>query len=1032
MLDGLSSVKDHIITAKSLGYDSLALTDHGNIHGAVEFYRTANENGIHPVIGCELYSIPFGIGYGDKTRSANHLLVLAKNDIGYKNILKLSKESFVDGYYYKPRVTTNSLANHSDGLITTSGCMAAHIPSAILNGDLQQAESMFKWYLEVFGDRFYVELQIHPGIPEINAMNTELIRLAKKYNVKTIITNDAHYARREDAKVHDILLCVQTRSDRNNSKRFRFTDDEYHLKSIEETINTFKPYMSILEIEEAMNNAYDIAHMCNANPTADSDSHIPSVDLVHLDQDIVNVTDTMSPDEFLRQLTYANIAKVYNNADQAVIDKIEEELKIIEETKFASYFLIIWDICNAASRMGIGYNTRGSAAGSIINYIIGVSFVDPIDKKLMFSRFLNKYRVSIPDCDLDFEDDRRQDIMEYIVNKYGEDRVCQVITFGKMKARASIRDVGRAMGMPLATVDRIAKSIVNTPGKPIDLKNSVDRDSEYYSPEFHKLIHANLDNQELYNLASSIETTVRHSGIHAAALLIGDIPLVERIPLMTSKTAKTVLVSQFDYPISESIGMLKVDLLGLITLRIIRETIKLINKRHGLSLSMNSIEPDESAFDLLRNGDTIGVFQVENSGLTRYLVQMMPSNFGHVADMISLYRPGPIGYIPNYINRLHGVESTTLKHPLLEAITADTMGIMIYQEQVNQVLMELGGYNAGDADKVRKAISKKSVADIDKNRKIFVDGASKNGIDAKVADSIYDDINEFALYGFNRAHAASYARITLITAWLKANYTSEYITACLICEGGDNGKRTKYIQDAIRHNITVLAPRIGGSPYFDLNDDGEIEFGLSSIDGISEKTAQQIANTDMDNIYTIGLKKNQIEKLVWAGCFDELGDRQVLSNNVDNLAEHAKRIRRWSKIGQGLLYYPDLKVSAIKNSEYDTAMMEYGAIGTWIKFHPIHTISKRIRDNVTRIPDITNEDAIVCVITRLEELVTRKNHKRMYKFIGVDEYGSIEILLNSRLSTDDRHEGDILHLEITKEDDSNTAFAKNMTVLWSK
>lgn len=1025
MLDGLSSIESYISECTKLQFDALAITDHGNMHGCVELYNAAKSAGIHPVMGVEFYSTPFGVDLSDRSRNQNHLLLLAENQIGYSNLLLLSRASFVDGLYYKPRISTTLLEQHSAGLIATSGCMAAYIPEAIQEGNFAQAEKMVQWYKDVFGNRFFIELQSHPGIPELDVINRTLLEYSKRYNIKCIITNDAHYAKKEDAIHHDVLLCVQTKSALSDPKRFKFTDNEYYLKSPEEMKALFLPYIDESDVEQYMVNTYELAHSCNASPALDIGTHMP----------IPEVNGLNNPDEFLRELVYANVSNIYPNWEERsdVKSQIEEELAVIAQTKFASYFILIWDICSAANKKGIIYNTRGSAAGSIINYIIGVSFVDPLENGLMFSRFLNQYRVSIPDCDLDFEDDRREEMMMYIVEKYGDDRVAQVVTFNHMKARASVRDVGRVLGIPLYITDLFAKSIKNTPGKPINLHNSIDQTSEYYSEDFAKYVKENDSAKQIYQHAIQLENKVRQGGIHAAAVLIGDIPLVNRIPLMVVKKAKTKLVSQLDYPTAESIGMLKVDLLGLITLRIIRTALSLINQRHNKQYNINNIPyMEQSSFDLLGTGNTIGVFQVENSGLTRYLVQMRPETFGQIADMISLYRPGPIGYIPDYINRLHGLEERKFKHPLLKEITENTQGIMIYQEQVNQVFMQLAGYHAGKADKMRKNISKKNVAEIEAGRTDFVKGcAETNQIDAKTANAIYDDINEFALYGFNRAHAASYARITLITAWIKSNYPVEYLTACLQCDGTDNGKRTKYIQDAIRNNIKVLPPQIGGNVDFSIDEKNNIVFGISFIDGIGDAVAEKISKATPTSIFEVGLKKNQLERLVQSGMFDIIGDRQELLHDIEHLEKYAKRYYRWMRINQRLMFYPKLTLSGNKEKLYNTAIMEYEAIGAWLTYHPLQIISQSKRNAVTRIDEIEEYGSAIVVVTSLEELTTKKGQK-MYKFVGIDEFGSKEILVNSKLAKQFAlKNGMILHVTLTVDsDESTTAFANGIVIMY--
>lgn len=1026
LLDGLPSVQSMIERTVANGQNALAMTDHGNMHGVVDFYRQCTAAKIHPVIGCEFYATPFGTDHTDKTRGANHLLAFASNQKGYQNLLHLSALSHQLGKYYKPRVTQEWLLKYGNGIVLTSGCMAAHIPSAILAKDYSGAEEMFKWYHGNFGENFFVELQYHPGIPELHDMNKKLIQFAKQYDVKCIITNDTHYSNPEDAPLHDILLCVQTKTTLDTPKRMKFTDNEYYLKTGNEMFDLFSKYMPADEVRKAIENTNVLAHSLQANPAPDVSSHIPTV-----------LSSEIEPNSFLKELVLANVANVYPDWQirQDVKDQIDLELQVIKDTNFANYFITIWDICNFANKSGITFNTRGSAAGSIVNYIIGVSNVDPILHKLMFSRFLNKFRVNIPDCDLDFEDDRRQEIADYIVEKYGNERVAKVVTFNRLKARASIRDVARVMGMPQWDIDLFAKSISGTAGKPITIANSQDAKSPYYSQRFVDLINSSALHKEVAINAAKIEKVIRQTGIHAAALLIGDKPLIEYSPLMTAKNV-TGWVTQLDYPTSESIGLLKVDLLGLATLSIIRECCKLINKRHGTNITYGTIPYlDETAFRLLRDGNTTGVFQLENSGMRRYLVQMQPKEFNDVAAMVALYRPGPMQYIDTYIERKNGTKELTHKHPLLEKITDYTYGIMVYQEQVNRAFIDLAGYNEGDADKIRKAIGKKTIDEIEKHRKIFVAGCEKNNIAHDVAESIYDDINEFALYGFNAAHAASYARLALITAWLKANYPLEYICACLVIEGDDNDKRTKYIEDAKANHIEILPPQIGGSFDFSIKGD-KIIFGLKSINGIGEGVAKSLSKCKQtEDVLSLKLKKNQIESLVYAGCFDDLySDRHDLVANIDDFNEYLVKASKWLRGGQNLLIEHNFTAAGKTTSNLSIALKEYDSLGAWLKFHPLMDIQSRDLDAVDKTNEILGGDKVrlIVVVTGLEHLTTSKN-KPMIKFIGVDQVGSIEILVGTKLCAGLQiKNGNIVHITGDVNDSTETSssmFASTIKVI---
>lgn len=824
------------------------------------------------------------------------------------------------------------------------------------------------------------------------------------------------------------------------------------------------------------------------------------------------------------------------------------------------------------------YTGNKNDGNSWILYWLGLTTQKPIDE---FSLVINtSARVSIPDCDLDFEDDRRSEIFEYIINKYGEDFVAQVVTFSHMKARAAIRDVGRALDKPTYQMDLLAKSILGTPGKPITIENSLDSHSPYFSKSFSDKYNNENGTKEIVDLAKDLENVTRQVGMHAAAILIGDKPLKEYIPLMNGKNSKTRWMSQLDYPTAESMGLLKVDVLGLITLRIIRECCSLINQKTEKNITYESIPfLDDSAFEVLRNGNTTGVFQLENSGMRRYLVQMQPKTFNDVAAMISLYRPGPLQYIPLYIDRMHGKIGKNIKHSLLEEIVSDTQGILIFQEQVNSVFMNLAGYDSGKADKMRKNISKKNVDEINKGRGDFIKGCSSNNIESDIANSIYDDINEFALYGFNRcvsgstkimrskkdkgiecytveelyniknssdyaerflcnelhiefnkhgygfgfsmnidrkvkknkiidirhagfrqlyrvttslghyiictdnhkfptpygekilsnimigdelfvidkrrkskiietdtivsiedwgisevydvemdapnhnfivdnglvtsnSHAASYARLSLITAWLKGNYPREYITACLLCEGEDNNKRTKYIEDARLNGINVLPPRIGGSKTFSIENE-RIIFGLGSINGIGTDIAQKISKCEsIEDLLELKLKSNQIASLVYAGCLDHYHtDRKEIIGNIDVFSEYITYLSKYVRTGQNLLIKPKFKTINAASTHYDTAMKEYESLGAWLQFHPLDMLSKETLESINHSDEINDLEYgnFILVITSLEPIVTKKG-AQMYKFIGIDKYGSIECIVSVQATkTITLENGNIVH-----------------------
>jgi DNA polymerase-3 subunit alpha len=766
LLDGLGRTHHLAAEAARLGQPALALTDHGVMHGVIEFSRDCRAAGVKPIIGVEAYLTPHGrkmtgrAPNEDKLR--HHLLLLAQNMTGYKNLLQLCSDAQLEGYYYRPRIDADYLATHADGLICTTGCMAAEIPW-LLNGaegrppQEEKALERLQWYLDVFGrDRFFIELQEH-DIPELTRINRTLFDWSKKHNIDLLVTNDVHYVTAEEAKPHDTLLCVQTSSLVKQPNRMRMSDNSYYLKSLEELKETFRPLADLPE--SAFTNTLKIAEMCEVD-LEDSSYHLP-------DLPPGTMPEGYTYETFLRHLTDEGLKVRYGDRanDPDIQAQKEHELKIIHGMGFDVYYLIVWDLCQYARRRNIWWNVRGSGAGSIVAYATGITLIDPLRHNLIFERFLNPGRVSMPDFDLDYPDDQREEMIRYTIDRYGDDRVAQIVSFGRMKARAAIRDVGRAMDVPLSEVDVLAKQISAIPGKPATIDNTLDSEHEFFAPEL-KVQYDNVDYvHELVDSARSLEGVARHASVHAAAVIITDKPLTEYVPVMRPQgSVITKSVTQFEFPVCESIGLLKVDFLGLSTLTIMRKAAELIKERHGLEFTLENLPmdepeafehlpdfpPPEKAFELLASGNVTGVFQVEGSGMRRVLTEMKPTKFEHIVAAISLFRPGPMEYIPTYIKRMHGEEKVEYKHPKLEKILGDTYAIIVYQEQIIQIASELAGYAPGEADQIRKAVGKKIKDKIDTHRAKFVDGAVKNGIEKPVAEAIYGDIEFFARYGFNK------------------------------------------------------------------------------------------------------------------------------------------------------------------------------------------------------------------------------------------------------------------------------------------
>ncbi len=748
MLDGLGRIKDLVKEAKRLGQTALALTDHGVMHGAIEFFRACKDNEIKPIIGVESYQTvwgrPMGGRDGQLDRENYHLLLLAQNMTGYRNLLKIASHSQLHGYYYKPRVDHDFLAKHAEGIICTTGCLGAEVPQLLMHGREQEAYDRFGWYVDVFGkDNFYIELQEH-SIPELIPVNKSLVPWAEKFGIGLLATNDVHYVKEADADPHEMLLCVQTGESIKSEKRMRLSDQSYFLKSREQMEATFRPYIDLPA--SAYDNSLRIAEMCDVD-LEDKNYHLPDMP----------IPEGFTYDTYLRHLTEEGLTRLYGEraTNEEIQTRKEFELGVISKMGFSIYFLIVADLCDFARSQNIWWNVRGSGAGSLVAYCIGITGLDPLKNSLIFERFLNPARVTMPDFDLDYPDDQREEMIRYTIEKYGREQVAQIVTFGRMKARAAIKDVGRAQEIPLNQVNRISQLIPAIPGKPVLIKEVMTEGHEFYNPELVELYKNEPWVTSLLDYSMKLEGVTRHSGIHAAAVIVADKELVNYAPLMRpSKGSVTETVAQFEFPILESIGLLKVDFLGLSTLSVMREAGRLIKERHNIEYTLANIpfegEVTEQAFKLLSSGEVAGVFQVESAGMRRVLTEMRPHLFEHIIATISLYRPGPLEYIPNYIRRLHGEEEVEYKHDALKSILAETYGIVIYQEQIIQILNKLAGYTAGEADLVRRAISKKKASDIEKHKKIFVDGCAKNNIPKDAAEAIYGDIEFFARYGFNK------------------------------------------------------------------------------------------------------------------------------------------------------------------------------------------------------------------------------------------------------------------------------------------
>ncbi len=1013
LLDGFSNIKKLVARAKEMEMPALALTDHGTMFGVISFFNAATAAGIKPIIGVEAYLAARGMEQKDSRldKRSSHLLLLAENETGYKNLLKLSSAAQLRGFYYSPRIDHEILAAHSEGLICTSGCLSAEIPRALKDGDLEKAQRQLDWYYDIFGpDRFYLELQDHQ-IPELHTINKQLLDLGRRYDAQFLATNDVHYVDQSDAYLQDILLAVQTGSVLTDPNRMRMTDDTYYLRSPEEMARIFA------EVPGAVSNTLKIAERCELD-LGFKGYRLPNFD----------VPAGHTPETYLRDLCEQGLVKRYgpHASDPAIQERLNYELKIIHEMGFDTYFLIVWDLCMYAQQEDIWYNARGSAAGSIVAYTLEITMVDPIEHGLIFERFLNPGRVSMPDIDLDFRDDLRYKMLEYCAKKYGEDKVAAIITFGTMKARAAVRDVGRVMDIPLNEVDRIAKFIPNIPGKPVNIGEALEQ-----VPEFSQAYQSQEYLRDLVNTARGMEGVVRNAGTHAAGVIITDKPMVEYVPLHrpTSGAAEDSpikTVTQFEMEIVDYLGLLKVDFLGLATLTIMARACELIEKRHGVRYDLNNIPVDDpKTFELLGRGETAGVFQVEGSGMRRNLMQMKPENLDNVVAMVALFRPGPMDFIPAYIRRMHGEEEIEYRHSSLEPIFKETYGIPVYQEQIMRAAVELAGYTASEADDLRKAIGKKILEKLMKHQDKFVKGAVAQGMEQATANTIFEDWVEFARYGFNKSHAADYGVIAVQTAFLKAHYPIEYMTALLSVTKNDTDKVAFYVSDCRRMGIEVLPPDVNYSEWdFKIEDrpDGDpaIRFALGAIKNVGQGPVCQIIESreagpfvDLtDFARQVDLRqvgKRALECLIKVGALDKFGDRLGLLEAMDQIQAISASHFKAKETGQLSMFGPKTGITAdlslpkpsYQITQREQLTWEKELIGLYVTDHPLNPFRQDLERAVTHhstelteLPDKTFV-RVAGLVTHIRPHTTRKG--KMMAFGKLEDlHGTLDLVIFPR------------------------------------
>ena len=1021
MLDGLSKVADLVKKVKELGQTAVAITDHGNMHGNISFYNECKKEGIKAIVGAELY-VAKKSRFDKQLRMGSdqsHITLLAQNYTGYQNLMKMVTIANFEGFSYKPRIDDEILEKYNEGIIMLSGCMSSQANRLLLDDKDEQALEIIKRYQKIFKDRFYIELQSHPHVEKEQILREKLIKIARQLNLPLVATNDVHYLEKDDAEAQDALLCVQTRKLIADEKRMKMIDKpDFYLKSTEEMMELFA------DLPEAIANTVKIADSCNLE--------IPTGKLIFPSYELPKGETYES---YLHKLSFAGAKKKYGEITPEVEKRLEYEIGIINDKGYAAYFLITQDFVNWAKGQGIAVGPgRGSAAGSIVSYSLNITTLDPLHHGLPFERFLNPERPTPPDVDIDFADIKRDEVINYVAKKYGEDHVAAVITFGRMEARVAIRDIGRVLGLPYEDPDRIAKLIPNEPGKKVSIKSAIETIPElgslYKQEKFKRLM----------DLASRVEGTIRHSGMHACAIIIADKSLDNYTPIQKdSRSGKTLTqldMYSMDCNIDDNaVGLLKFDFLGLRNLSIIQETLKLIKKYKKEEIAIDQIAlDDKKTFDLLSSGETTGVFQLESAGMRRVAKSLKPNTFSDITAMVALYRPGPMDLIPRFIEGKHNPETIEYPHESLKPFLQETYGIMVYQEQILEIVHFMAGYSMGEADMLRRAIGKKKKKILDANKKRFIEESVKNDYKKATAEKIWGFIEAFANYGFNKAHAASYAMIAYQTAWLKANYPVEYMTALMSVESNSHGmnrdeKIAVAIENCRKMGIKILAPDINLSGQdFTIETDEQskenmaIRFGLTAIKHVGKAAIENIIETRQTekafSSFTHFIQatdsrkvnKTTLECLIKVGAMDRFATRASMLENLESIRQTAGQFQ--SEIdGQDHLFASvSEKSTEIKDSfpqikEYSEAELlsfEKELLGLYLTDHPLadalNLVSKRSNMRIGELDPEFSQDQVFLfggLLSRFKEIMTKKGQKMAFATLE-DQTGKVELIIFPR------------------------------------
>ncbi len=992
LLDGLSKIPDLLNYVKELGMDSVAITDHGVLYGNIEFYKEARKRGIKPIFGLEAY-VAARTMYDRQPNIDDkryHLTLLAKDNRGYQNLLALSSKSHLEGFYYKPRVDKKLLSEHSEGLIALSGCLNGEAPKAILLGKMDDAEKILLEYSEIFGkDNFYIELQHHPNIPEQIKVNSQLIKLGKKLSLPLVATQDSHYLRPQDAEAQDILLAIQTGEKTTDEKRkLSMKDEDFSLTYPAAMRDAFR------DLPEAVLNTQKIADQCNV------DLKLGKYQLPYF-----SVPANHDENSYLRKLCEERITSRYGEAGsgESILTRLNYELGVIKQTGFASYFLIVQDFVNWAKNQGIVVGPgRGSAAGSIVSYLLNITNVDPLKYDLIFERFLQIDRNELPDIDIDFADTRRDEVLEYVAQKYGRENVAQIITFGTMAARASVRDVGRALSYPYEYCDKLAKTI------PMMMTfEQALRDSQ----EFALIYQGDRDARRVVDAARKLEGVARHASTHACGVVVTKDPLTKIVPVQLSSRGNKAVISQYGMHAIEDLGLLKIDFLGLRNLTIIENSLSQIKRIHGIEVNIETIPlDDEKTIELFRRANTTGVFQFESSGMKRYLKELRPTKFDDIIAMVALYRPGPMELIQDFINRKNGKTEISYLHPNLEPILKSTYGIAVFQEQVLEIARELAGFSYSEADVLRKAIGKKIKELLDEQREKFVRGMMKNGIVKATAEQLFHFVEPFARYGFNKAHSTCYATVGFQTAYLKAHYPSEFMASILNAEQRNIDRISFLIDECREMNIKVLPPDINESDKGFTVSNQNIRFGLAAVKNVGEHIVSEIIQERerhghfqsienlLERVNDKDLNKKSLESLIKCGALDKFEERNKLLENIDSILKYSrnqkslKNSKQISLFADQPAFASTLYLSDKEPAEQKKALAwEKELLGFYLSSHPLMEYREKLSPfqkikNLKITKDERKILSIAGMISSIKKITTKSGQPML--FIGIEDLTS--------------------------------------------